>query len=454
MPKHNLPPGPPRTRAFKHVREFLANRPEFLLRRNREYGDVFRFQLGFFDIYVINRPEFIKEALMNHAEFPKTPAMNILRVVLGNGLLISKGDFHRRQRRLMQPAFHKARIQSYAQSMTRLAEDHSARWEDGKEIDISVEMMTLTLQVISETMFGAAMDDSATRVSKAMNAIIPIIDRLAQPTGIFRMVLPSPSNIRLLKARRELNRIIYGIIAERRKSGDDRDDLLGMLLSARDAEGDGSGMTDKQVRDEAMTIFLAGHETTAIALSWTIYLLAQHPDVLERVRDELDAVLDGRAPTFDDLPNLTYTRQVVTESLRLYPPAYLFDRMPKQDWDLGDYTIPKKKYVFISPYIMHRRPDFYPDPERFDPGRWAPDGGSDRPKFAYFPFGGGPRICIGEQFAWTEMILVLATLLPKWDFELLPGQEIVTEPLITLRPKYGIRFRLHERTAVPATTAV
>lgn len=434
------PPGPGKAAAFANVRGFLGNRAEFMQGLWREYGDVCRFQLGFFDVYFINDPELVKHVLMHDREFVKTPALRFLKLVLGNGLLLSEGEFHRRQRRLMQPAFHPKRIRTYADLMVRLALGTCERWRDEQEVDIHAEMMQLTMAVASETLFGSSVESETRRVKGALDEILPSIDRIAQPTGAIRMLLPLPSNFRLHRSRKVLNEVIYELIEEGRRSPAGRDDLLSMLLAAQDEEGDGVRMTDRQVRDEVMTLFLAGHETTAVALSWTWYLLARNPGASAALLDELDAVLGGRVPTAEDIPKLAYARMVLAESLRLYPPAYLMDRLTTAAWDVGDYVIPPKKYVFLSPYTMHRNPEYFPEPERFLPERWTPDRIAERPKFSYFPFGGGPRICIGEQFAWTEMILVLATVAQRWELGLAKDQSVGTQPLITLRPKDGIRM--------------
>lgn len=450
MPTPPRPPGHPRSMAFKNVRTFVNHRADFLMNLSKEYGDICRFPLAFFDCYFVNRPDLVKEVLMNHKDFVKTPAVRTLRLVVGEGLLLSKGEFHRRQRRLMQPAFQPSRIRTYADRMVRVAQEHSAKWEDGQERDIYDEMMELTLEVVSETLFSAGASGLADRVRRDLNIIIPLINRIADPAGALKMILPSPSNVRFLRARADLNKMVDDLIEERRRNSEDKGDLLSMLLAARDEEGDGGGMTDRQVRNEALTMYLAGHETTAIALAWAWYSLAANPEVNERFRSEVSYVLEGRTPTMEDIPNLPYTRQVVSETLRLYPPAYLWDRQPLKDWDVDGYRIPKKSYIFVSPYVMQRNPEYYPDPERFDPDRFTPENAANRPKFAYFPFGAGPRICIGEHFAWTEMVLVLATLAQKWNFEYAGDRPPVTAPLVSLRPSPGIPMRLHQTTKAPS----
>ncbi|MDQ3012143.1 MAG: cytochrome P450, partial [Acidobacteriota bacterium] len=247
------------------------------------------------------------------------------------------------------------------------------------------------------------------------------------------------------QGRERLDLTIYRMIAERRASGEDRGDLLSMLMQARDVEGDGSGMTDAQLRDEAMTIFLAGHETTATALTWTWYLLSQHPDIEAKFHAEVDQVLNGNLPTVEDYPRLRYTEMIFAESMRLYPPAWVIGRRALGDYRLGDYQIPARAIILMSQYVMHHNQKYFPDPERFDPERWTPEAREARPKFSYFPFGGGPRLCIGESFAWMEGVLVLATLAQQWRLRLVPGHSVEIQPLVTLRPKHGMRMVIEQR---------
>ena len=433
-------PGPSVWMAYANVRGFLYNRAEFMAHLQRQYGDLCRFRLGFFDVYFINKPELVKEVLMDNTEFVKTPAMKFMKVIVGNGLLVSGGEFHRRQRRLIQPAFRPERVRGYADVMTTAAQVACARWEDGQELDLHEEMMQLTMEIAAITLFGTSVTGLVAEVKEAIATLLPMMDRIAQPTGLIRMLLPSPGNLRLYRARRTLNRVIGEIIQKGRAREGEVDDVLSMLLNAQDEEGDGTGMTDEQVRSEVMTMFVAGHETTAVALSWTWHLLGTHPEVAARLHEELESVLEGRAPTAEDVPRLAYTRMVIAESMRLYPPAYLMDRLTTRKWRVGDRVIPKGKYIFMSPYTMHRHPDYFPDPERFLPERWTPELVAERPKFSYFPFGGGPRVCIGEQFAWSEMILVLAAIAQKWSFSPVSGHTPEVGPLITLRPKDGIKM--------------
>ena len=306
-------------------------------------------------------------------------------------------------------------------------------------------MNRVTLAIIGETMFGANVEEEARAVNRALETIFAMLNRLTGPVGLMKCLLPLPSNFRFLYARYHLNKIVYGMIRERRACGEHRDDVLSMLLEARDEEGDGGGMSDRQVRDEVLILFLAGHETTANTLAWTWYLLSQHPEVEARLHAELDAVLGGRAPAFADLPKLTYTRQIIEESMRVYPTVYAMDRSTTKDIEVGGYTVPKGKTIFVSPWCMHHDPRYYPEPFRFDPDRWTPEEKEKRPRYAFFPFGGGPRTCIGEQFAWAEAICVLATLAQRWKPRLKPGHPVETYPLITVRLKHGLKMTLEAR---------
>ena len=445
MSETAFPPGPSRLKGYAHVRAFLKNRTEFMRGLWEEYGDYVRFQLGLFDVYMISDPDMIKHVLTHHRDFHKTNAIKKLRFLVGDGLLLVEDDDHRRQRRLMQPAFQPARIATYGDMMVALANDTAESWRGAEELEIHREMMGLTLRIAAQTLFNTDVGPVTDRVAAAIKTVIPFVDRIAQPTGALQMLLPTPTNFRLRRARRELNDIIYGIIEEHRAKGEDQGDLLSMLIAAQDDEGDGTGMTDRQIRDEAMTIFLAGHETTAVALGWVWHEIARHPEVEAALHEELDRVLQGRSPTMADLPELPYTRQILAETLRLYPPLYLLDRTPLEDWDTGKFVVPKGKYIFMSPFLMHRHPDHWADPERFDPDRWTPEEIAKRHKFSYFPFGGGARICIGEYFAWTEMVLVVATLAQRYRLTLPNDEPVPVMPSITFRPEGGIHMKVEAR---------
>jgi len=381
----------------------------------------------------------------NSQNYMKGLALQRAKRLLGEGLLTSEGEFHRRQRRLAQPAFHRARLASYGESMIEYATLTGARWQDGATLDIAEEMMRLTLAIVGKTLFDADVESDAPEVGDAMSVVMDLFNTITIPFFELLQKLPLPQLRRFDIAKAKLDAIIFRMIEERRRSGGDRGDLLSMLLLAQDEEGDGGQMTDTQLRDELMTIFLAGHETTANALTWTWYLLSQNPAVEAALHAELDRVLGGRLPTVDDAGRLPYTEMVLTESMRLYPPAWALGRMTLSDVEIGGYRVPKRSLVLMSQYVMHRDPRYYADPLRFDPLRWTAAERESRPQFSYFPFGGGPRRCIGEGFAWMELILLLATLAQQWQMRLLPNQVVALRPVITLRPKHGMQMTVLRR---------
>jgi cytochrome P450 len=425
----------------------------FLGGLQRAHGDVARFRMAGRDFVLVSHPDHVREVLVtDQRRYGRGYRYRTLKLLLGEGLLTSEGEFHLRQRRLAQPAFHRERIARYAEAMGAAAERWDARWRaraaDPAPVDVADEMAKLALVIVSETLFGADVTREADAVSHALDVALHSATPAFAALGRWAVHLPIPAARRFRRARADLDAVIYRLIAERRRSGADHGDLLSMLLLAVDGEaGDGTAarMTDLQLRDEAMTLFLAGHETTANLLAWSWYLLAQHPDVAERLVASLDAALGGRTPTMDDVPRLGYARQVLSEALRLYPPAWALGRVALEPVAFGGYAVPPGAGVLMSPYLMHRDPRWWPEPARFDPDRWAPGAGADRHRFAFYPFGAGTRICIGEQFAWTEALIVLATLAPRWAPALAPGAVVAPEPIITLRPRDGIRMTLHPR---------
>jgi len=443
------PARPERVNAFRLAKPFWRMRQghfDLLTSMAHSRGDIFETQLGPFRVIFLNNPEHIQELLVKkHKHYKKDRGFAILERILGNGLLNSEGAFHLRQRRLMQPAFHKERIASYAGAMVHYGRVLSDRWEDGRQVDMNSEMMAVTLWVIGKTMFNTDVQEDATKVAHALNTFFKYNEIYAVPSvGRFFESLPLKASRESRKAIETLNDVVYRIIREHRNSGTDAGDLLSMLLLAQD-EDDGSRMTDKQVRDEALTLFLAGHETTAVALTWTWYLLSGHPEVEAKLHEEVDRVLQGRDATVEDVPQLAYTRRVFSEAMRLYPPAYGFGREALEDTSIGGQRIRKGDTIVVSPYITHRHPKYFPDPERFDPDRWLPERAEGLHKFAYFPFGGGVRKCIGEPFAWMEGVLLLATLAQRWAPRLVPGHPVLLDPKITLRPKHGVQMTLHRR---------
>lgn len=434
--------------------QFRKNPPVFLQSLARDHGDLVHFRLGPQDIYIVSNPDWIKDILVtNQANFTKSRFLQRAKVLLGEGLLTSEGDFHRRQRRLVQPAFHRDRLVGYASAMVETTANTREQWTDGAQLDMAREMMRLTLGVVAKTLFSADLASDADEIGNALTQVMMLFDMVLMPFSEWIERLPLPSVRRFKKARDFLDKTIYGIIAERRAGGlhpEDKGDLLSMLMFAQDEDGT-TGMSDKQIRDEALTLFLAGHETTANALMWAWYLLSQNPAVAENFYNEVDRVLDGRLPTFDDLPRLKYTEGVFAESMRLYPPAWVIGRRAKTDYPIAQYIVPAKSILMMSPWVVHRDPRWFPEPEKFNPERWSvPD---DRPKFSYFPFGGGMRVCIGERFAWMEGVLLLATVAQRWRFKLVPGHPVATAALITLRAKHGMKMVAERRNAHPPATS-
>ena len=464
-----LPPSQKPNLIGGHFRKFRKDATGFLTAQAK-LGDVSFFRMGSQPGYFLNHPDLVRDLfVVNAHKFMKGRALQRAKNLLGQGLLTSEGEFHLRQRRMIQPAFHRARIAEYATSMVEFADKMSNSWRDGDVLDIDKEMMHLTLQIVGKTLFTANVEDDADDVGNAMTTVSKLFDFLLLPYSEWLQKLPLPQTARFNRARSTLNSVIYGIIERRRNSGENTGDLLSMLLAARDEE-DGGSMTDEQIRDEALTLFLAGHETTSNAMTFTWYLLSQYPDKAEKLHDELDRVLTQggnptgreaissnpkskiqnpkcpRLPTIDDLPNLKYTEAVLAESMRLFPPAWAIGRLALEDHEFGGYKVPAKSLVLVSPYVTQRDSRFWNDANEFVPERWeAQSVKQASQKNIYFPFGGGIRRCIGESFAWTEGILLLATLARKWKLNLMPEQKIGLMPQITLRPKYGMRMTMSRR---------
>jgi len=415
--------------------------------------------------FFINDPEMIRDVLVVNAhKFHKGRALKRAKALLGEGLLTNEGAEHLRQRRMIQPAFHRQRIAEYARSMVEFGEKMSNEWSDGQTRDIDREMMRLTLQIVGKTLFSADVENEADEVGTAMTTIVQLFNFLLLPFSDWLRNLPLPQSKRFRHAKDTLDKIIYGMITERRKTGEDKGDLLSMLLAARD-EDDGSPMTDEQIRDEALTLFLAGHETTANALTWTWFLLSQNPEKEAKLHEELDRVLRGdatlkghgepagtlvntrvsalRLPTIDDVPNLKFTEAILAESMRLYPPAWAIGRLAIEPHEIYGYKIPVGALLLLSPYVTHRDSRYWPQPDEFIPERWETQSVKEASqKNIYFPFGGGIRRCIGESFAWTEGILLIATFARKWKLGLVPEQKIGLQPMITLRPRFGMKMNI------------
>ena len=441
-----LPPGPRGGLLLGNLRAFAADVPGFLTRCTREYGDTIFLRLPGHDVFVLNRPEDIESVLLTQrANFVKHSFFwRHVTAIFGNGLLTSEGEFWLRQRRLAAPAFHPDRIAAYADVMTAYAERQAAGWRDGEVREIHGDMMRVTMEIVSKTLFDVEVEEDVDEIGRSFDLVIrEIAKRFRRPVKIADWI-PLPGNLRYRRGVALLDRLVARVLAERRARPGDRGDLLSMLMAARD--DDGRPMSDRQLRDELITLFLAGHETTAIALSWTLFLLARNPDVDERLRREVGEVVGERLPTAADLPRLRYAEAVLKESLRLYPPAYVIGRESLAACVIGDYDVPPRSTIYFSPWVLHRDPRHFPDPERFRPERWLDGSTASVPKYVYIPFGGGPRVCIGERFAMMEGILSLATFLRRWRLEM-AGPDPVPFPSITLRPDGGPIMRIVARPA-------
>jgi cytochrome P450 len=437
------PPGPKGRLLFGHLGELRRDALAFYTRCAREYGDVVALRFGWKRVYLLSHPDYIEQVLVTDSRnFTKHFGLRLNRMLLGDGLLTSEGDFWLRQRRLIQPAFLRDAVASYGATMVELAQRLVAGWHDGETRNIHGDLTRLTLEIAARTMFGVDFHDAAGPV--IAQALRDVSDTFR--ARFYRLIalpdfVPTPANLRLRRAIRRLDAMLFDLIAKRKQGDGNGTDLLSILLRARD-EGAGR-MTDRQVRDEAMTLFLAGHDTTALALTWGLYLLAQHPDVAAKLRSELRSVLGDNPATAADLPRLPFTDAVVHEIMRLYPPAYTFGRQAIEAFDVGGYRLPAGSTVLMSQWVVHRDPRFYEEPERFYPERWL-DGLARRlPKFAYFPFGGGPRVCVGNTFAMLEAVLVLATIARNYGFSVSPGPPVRPRPTITLHPEGEVLLNLH-----------
>jgi cytochrome P450 len=461
----NLPPGLP------HPLHFYALKPwvklgepirlfEYL---HRTYGAIAHYRFLGTPIIFLNEPDYIREVLVTQASsFVKERTVRRMKILLGEGLITSDDPIHIRQRRIVAPAFHRQRIAAYADQIVSSAEHHASQWQPGQTLDISAAMMSLSLEIVARTLFDAEVTDDIRRINDEVNTIMNLYNFLiAFPRMEDFLHLPIPGVMKFRRSKARLDRVVNRLIFEHKREDMDKGDLLSMLISSRDEQADSSGhhtgMSDEQIRDEVLTIFLAGYETTANALAWTWYLLSQNPEAEAKLHAELDQVLASglnsekeraqihRLPTLADYPALRYTEQVFAESMRLYPPAWAMGRMSTQPVSLGPYRIPPGAHFFMSQYMISRTAEFYPNPLRFDPDRFTPEAKAARPRFTYFPFGAGSRQCIGESFAWMEGVLAIATIASRWRMTYLDSRPPVPQAKITLRPRDPMRMRLSVR---------
>lgn len=442
------PPGPRGLPVIGAAPQVLKDPLGFFENLFQQYGDTVYFRVGRNEFYIFSHPDHVQYILQkNHRNYQKGPNYEKLKPLLGNGLVTSDGDYWLRQRRLIQPAFHRKRLAELVSVMTKATHTMLNRWQrcasSSLPLDIADEFMRVTLDIVSLALFSTDTSEFVDRISQNLPVILERTnERFWEVLDLSR--LPTPRNRRYQKALHELDEVVYGVIEKRRQSREPYDDLLTMLLEAIDTET-GESMTDQQLRDEVMTLYLAGHETTANALSWCYYLLSQNPQVAQKLQAEVDQVLQGRTPENEDLPELKYSRMVIDEALRLYPSVWSIARTPILIDEVNGYRIEPGVNVVLVPYITHRHPSFWDHPERFDPERFSPERSADRHPYAYFPFGGGPRLCIGNHFALTEATLILAMITQRYNFDLVPDHKVETQPVVTLRPRYGIRMNVSER---------
>jgi cytochrome P450 len=442
---YNFPPGLERNLLWFAWRKFRPQNPIFLFQHlAATYGDIAHYKIGWNHIVFLNHPDYIREVLVvQNDNFTKERTVRRSKMLLGEGMITAEGAEHRRQRQVAQPAFHRQRIPEYADTIVREALRTREAFRTGEQRDIALDMMHLTLNIVAQTLFAADLRDEVHELADAINRIMGLYNFLVMlPAAELLVHVRPPGLAAFVRARKRIDAVVYRMIEAHRKEGTATGSLLDLMLAA---SPDRSQSAEKSLRDQVITIFLAGYETVANALSWTWYLLSQNPECERRFHAEIDRELHGRAPTYDDIPRLRYVEMVLAESMRLYPPAWAMGRYARNDFQLGDYFLPARTTVLMSQFITHRDERYFPDPLRFDPERFTPEAKAKRSKFTYFPFGAGFRQCIGESFAWMESVLILATLAQKWRLSLVPNHPVEPEPLITLRPKFGMKMRVEAR---------
>ena len=442
---YRFPPGFQRNLLWFAFRRFRPANPIVLFQHLvDEYGDIAHYKIGWNHIVFLNNPDYIREVLVvQNDNFIKERTVRRTKMLLGEGMITAEGAQHRSQRQVAQPAFHRQRIPEYADMIVQEGVRMRDRWRDGEQRDIARDMMHLTLNVVAGTLFATDLRDEFDELADAINRIMGLYNFLVMlPAAEWLVHVRPPGLAAFVRARKRIDAVVYRMIEAHRKAGHNGGSLLDLMLAA---SPDHSAASEQSLRDQVITIFLAGYETVANALAWTWYLLSQNPECERRFHDEIDRELQDRPPAFEDVPRLRYTEMVLAESMRLYPPAWAMGRYARNDFRLGEFFLPAKTTVLISQFIMHRDARFFPDPLRFNPERFTPEAKARRTKFTYFPFGAGFRQCIGESFAWMEGVLLLATLGQRWKPKLVPGHRVEPEPLITLRPKYGMKMQVEAR---------
>jgi len=442
---YHFPPGFERNLLWFAFRKFRPANPIHLFQHlAEEYGDISHYKIGWHHIVFLNHPEYIREVLVvQNDNFIKERTVQRSKMLLGEGMITSEGAQHRMQRQVAQPAFHRQRIPEYADVMVREAARMRETWQHGERRDIAIDMMHLTLNVVAGTLFATDLRAEVNELADAINRIMGLYNFLVMlPAAEWLVHARPPGLAAFVRARKRIDAVVYRMIEAHRRQRSDSGSLLDLMLAA---SPDRSAESERSLRDQVITIFLAGYETVANALAWTWYLLSQNPQCEQRFHEEIDCELRGRLPAFDDVPRLRYLEMVLAESMRLYPPAWAMGRYALNDFQLGEYLLPAKTTILASQFITHRDSRYFSDPLRFDPERFTPEAKARRTKFTYFPFGAGARQCIGESFAWMEGVLLLAVLGQKWKMSLVPGQRVEPEPLITLRPKYGMKMVVEGR---------
>jgi len=445
MSTYRFPPGLRFNLPFYVFTKFRPADPIGLFRYLVEtYGDISHYKIGRNHIIFLNDQAYIREVLVvQNDNFTKERTVRRTQMLLGEGMITAEGDAHRSQRQVAQPAFHRQRVASYADTIVEEALRTRDAWLGQQQLDVAQEMMYLTLRIVARTLFGTELGAEVKELADAINRIMRLYNYLVALPAVETMIhLGVPGLAAFTPAKRTVDAIVYRMIEEHRRHPD-RGDLLDMMLRSSETDT-GHLSVDEYLRDQVITIFLAGYETVANALSWTWYLLSQNPEAEQKMHEEIRSIVGDRVPTVEDVPGLRYVEMVLAESMRLYPPAWAMGRQAREDFALGPYCFPAGTTVLISQFITHRDPRNFAEPLCFDPDRFAPAGKATFPKFAYFPFGAGFRQCIGESFAWMEGVLALATIAQKWKLSLLPGQRIEPQALITLRPKYGVKMAIQQ----------
>lgn len=440
-----LPPGPKGIPILGSAVPFFKDILGFLKSTASRYGDIAYFQLGTRKIYMLSHPDDIQDVLItNNRNFLKSRALQRAKIIVGEGLLTSEGETHLRNRRIIQPIFHNRVIPGFAETMVHFTDEFISDWKESSVIDVHRKMMEITQRIVVKTLFDAELDDSG-KLIDSLSYILNQFSRFLFPFSEYLDKIPIPSNIKCNNALNTIDEYLYKIIQERKSDVNNRNDLLSLLIQQTEDTGSKNAFNEKQVRDEVVTFYIAGQETTSNALCWTWYLISQNKEVEEKIESEIRTVLGNRLPTYEDLGSLTYIQNTVKESLRMFPPAWVVTRRAINDYRVGEYNIPSGTDIYMSQYVVHYDKRFYDKPEIFNPDRWNNLSGKEIHRFAFFPFGGGPRRCIGEPFAMMEAVLLIATIASKWRMRLAPNFKVEPQPLITLRPKNGLKMVLEKK---------